>query len=204
LVKTTDVYTTLAKNNGNLPLGLWHNSLHVICGLTACTPGSATGPMLTKKYGKILPFLHHKCKCITDVTCTVSSNMTHCKQHQPPNSRHCDLRYTTVTAYFTCLCCTVGKKVIAEMFKYWLCFHHMTLWYRSICCCRASLSVCLSLYVHLSHSSDVSKWLNLGSRKEHRTKAWELSFTFLMTKILSKFAQSHQHQGQRCSWGRLK
>jgi len=99
-------------------------------------------------------FLHHKCKCISDVTWSVSSNMTNCEQHQPPNSRHCDLRYITVTAYFrpTCLCCTVGKKVIAEAFKYWLLFHHMTLWYRSICCCHASVCLCVCLCMCICHT----------------------------------------------------
>ena len=31
--------------------------LHVTCGLTACTPGSAPGPTLGSEYGKTLPFL---------------------------------------------------------------------------------------------------------------------------------------------------
>jgi len=45
-----------AESNGSLLPGLWHDSLHVTCGLTACTPGSALGPMLSNKYGKTLPF----------------------------------------------------------------------------------------------------------------------------------------------------
>jgi len=32
-------------------------SLHVTCGLTACTPGSAPDPTLGNEYGKTLPFL---------------------------------------------------------------------------------------------------------------------------------------------------
>ena len=40
---------------GLLP-GLWRESLHVTCGLTACTPGSAPGPALGNEYGKTLPF----------------------------------------------------------------------------------------------------------------------------------------------------
>ena len=32
------------------------SSLHVTCGLTACTPGSAPGPTLGNEYGKTLPF----------------------------------------------------------------------------------------------------------------------------------------------------
>jgi len=37
--------------------GLWRDSLHVTCGLTACTPGSAPGPTLGNEYGKTLPYL---------------------------------------------------------------------------------------------------------------------------------------------------
>jgi len=46
----------LAESNGSLLPGLWHDSLHVTCGLTACTPGSALGPTLGNEYGKTLPF----------------------------------------------------------------------------------------------------------------------------------------------------
>ena len=38
--------------------GLWRDSLHVTCGLTACILGSAPGPTLGNEYVKILPFLH--------------------------------------------------------------------------------------------------------------------------------------------------
>ena len=38
-------------------MGIWRDSLHVTCGLTACTPGSAPGPTLGNEYGKTLPFL---------------------------------------------------------------------------------------------------------------------------------------------------
>ena len=37
--------------------GLRRDSLHVTCGLTACTPGSAPGPTLGNEYGKTLLFL---------------------------------------------------------------------------------------------------------------------------------------------------
>ena len=47
----------LAKSNGSLLPGLWHDSLHVTCGLTACTPGSALGPTLGNECGKTLPFI---------------------------------------------------------------------------------------------------------------------------------------------------
>ena len=53
----TDVTAGLAESNGRLLPGLWRDSLHVTCGLTACTPGSAPGPTLGNEYGKTLPFL---------------------------------------------------------------------------------------------------------------------------------------------------
>ena len=52
------VTTGVAESNGNLPPGGWPR---VICGLTACTPGSAPSPMLGNKYGKplSLPLSHN-------------------------------------------------------------------------------------------------------------------------------------------------
>ena len=52
LVKATEVTAGLAESNGSLLPGLWRDSLHVTCGLTACTPGSAPGPTLGNEYGK--------------------------------------------------------------------------------------------------------------------------------------------------------
>ena len=57
LVKAAEVTAGLAASNGSLLLGIWRDSLHVTCGLTACTPGSAPGPTLGNEYGKTLPFL---------------------------------------------------------------------------------------------------------------------------------------------------
>ena len=54
LVKATEVMT---ESNGSLLPGLWRDSLHVTCGLTACTPGSAPGPTLGNEYGKTLLYL---------------------------------------------------------------------------------------------------------------------------------------------------
>jgi len=51
-VKATEVTAGLAESNGSLLPGLWRDSLHVTCGLTACTPGSAPGPTLVNEYGK--------------------------------------------------------------------------------------------------------------------------------------------------------
>ena len=52
-MKATEVTAGLAESNGRLLLGLWRDSLHVPCGLTACTPGSAPGPTPGNEYGKI-------------------------------------------------------------------------------------------------------------------------------------------------------
>jgi len=55
-VKATEVTAGLVESNGSLLPGLWRDSLHVTCGLTACTPGSAPGPTLGNEYAKTLPF----------------------------------------------------------------------------------------------------------------------------------------------------
>ena len=52
-----EVTAGLAESNGSLLPGLRRDSLHVTCGLTACTPGSARGPTLGNEYGKTLPVL---------------------------------------------------------------------------------------------------------------------------------------------------
>jgi len=61
----------MAESNGSLLPGLWRDSLHVTCWLTACTPGSAPGPTLGNEYGKTLPFLLYR--GLGDVLITVSS-----------------------------------------------------------------------------------------------------------------------------------
>jgi len=55
-VRATEVTVGLAESNGSLLPGIWRDSLHVTCRLTACTPGSAPGPTLGNEYGKTLPF----------------------------------------------------------------------------------------------------------------------------------------------------
>ena len=57
-MKATEVTAGLAESNGSLLPGIWRDSLHVTCGLTACTPGSAPGPTLGNEFGKLylLPF----------------------------------------------------------------------------------------------------------------------------------------------------
>ena len=49
-----EVTAGLAESNDSLPLVRW---LIVTCRLTACTTGSAPGPMLGNEYGKALPLL---------------------------------------------------------------------------------------------------------------------------------------------------
>jgi len=56
-VNATGVTAGPAESNGTLLLSKWRDSLHVTCGLTACTPGSAPGPTLGNEYGKTLLFL---------------------------------------------------------------------------------------------------------------------------------------------------
>ena len=56
-MKATKVNAGLAESNGRLLLGIWRDSLHVTCGLTAFTPGSAPGPTFGNECRKTLPFL---------------------------------------------------------------------------------------------------------------------------------------------------
>jgi len=56
-VKATEVTAGLAESNGSLLPGLWRDSLHVTCWLTARIPGSAPGPTLGNEYGKTFTFL---------------------------------------------------------------------------------------------------------------------------------------------------
>jgi len=59
-VNATGVTAGPAESNGRLLVSKWRDSLHVTCGLTACTPGSAPGPTLGNEYGKTLPLLVSK------------------------------------------------------------------------------------------------------------------------------------------------
>jgi len=55
-VKATEVTAGLVESNGSLLPGLWRDSLHVTCGLTTCTPGSAPDPTLGNEYGENFTF----------------------------------------------------------------------------------------------------------------------------------------------------
>ena len=65
-MNATKVKAGLAESNGRLLLGIWRDSLHVTCGLTACTPGSAPGPTLGNEYGENFNFTMFDALC--DVT----------------------------------------------------------------------------------------------------------------------------------------
>ena len=58
-MKAAEVTAGLAESNGSLLPGPWRDSLHVTCGLTACTPGSAPGPTLDNEYGKTFTLLFY-------------------------------------------------------------------------------------------------------------------------------------------------
>jgi len=55
-----EVTAGLAESNGTLPPGGWLTT----CGLTACTPGSAPGPILGIEYGKAFTFYITYCKTL--------------------------------------------------------------------------------------------------------------------------------------------
>ena len=63
-MKATEVTAGPAESNGSLLPGIWRDSLHVTCGLTACTPGSAPGPTLGNEYGKTLHFITYRCRYV--------------------------------------------------------------------------------------------------------------------------------------------
>jgi len=80
-VKATEVTAGLAESNGSLLPGLWRDSLHVTCGLTAFTPGSAPGPTLGDEYGKTLPFSEVTIKPDEHVSSGTCPSVSH-KKHR--------------------------------------------------------------------------------------------------------------------------
>ena len=57
-MNATGVTAGLAESKGKLLLSIWRDSLHVTCGLTAYTPGSAPGPTLGNEYGKLYLYFY--------------------------------------------------------------------------------------------------------------------------------------------------
>ena len=78
-MKATEVTAGLAESNGSLLPGLWRDSLHVTCRLTACTLGSAPGRTLVNEYGKTLPFTLHT-NVLKDIL-SLRKMPNICKQH---------------------------------------------------------------------------------------------------------------------------
>ena len=77
-MKATEVTAGLTESNGSLLLGIWRDSFHVTCGLTACTPGSAPGPTLGNECGKTLPFYRvRNCRTL-DGTRTAAADAVVC------------------------------------------------------------------------------------------------------------------------------
>ena len=104
-MRATKVNAGLAESNGRLLLGIWCDSLHVTCGLTACTPGSAPGPTLGNEYGKTLPLPVWSLACQQSVFQRYHSEK-HLSEFYPQNGgesqlalklRHCHLMYWTCT-----------------------------------------------------------------------------------------------------------
>jgi len=82
------VTADLAESNGSLLPGLWRDSFHVTCGLTACTPGSAPGPTLGNEYGKTLPLPLISHEAVITAVCTVCHATT---RRRHANSRQLSL-----------------------------------------------------------------------------------------------------------------
>jgi len=85
---------------------IWRDSLHVTCGLTACTPGSAPGPTLGNEYGKTLPFFYHRTSANT-VLCWHCCNQV---WHSTRFNARCYA--SAVVAMGLCLCQSVCHKSV--------------------------------------------------------------------------------------------
>jgi len=88
-VNATKVNAGPAESNGRLLLGIRRDSLHVTCGLTACTPGSAPDPTLGNEYGKTLPFLPYtRATTVTHSSTPDDTTATPIKQPTHTRSSH--------------------------------------------------------------------------------------------------------------------
>jgi len=91
-VKATEVTAGLAESNGSLLPGLWRDSLHVTCGLTACTSGSAPCPTLGNEYGKTLPFIFFAyCLCDDWVCSTIKQELGELEKVETQKNRMTEL-----------------------------------------------------------------------------------------------------------------
>jgi len=82
-MKATEVIAGLAESNGSLLPGIRRDSLHVTCGLTACTPGSAPGPTLGNEYGKTLPLPFTVLVARSRIALAPASNVEFCDRICP-------------------------------------------------------------------------------------------------------------------------
>ena len=109
-MKATEVTAGLAESNGSLLPGLWRDSLHVTCGLTACTPGSASGPTLGM--GKLYLFTRGRGTVATVLLCNPSSFSLSAK-HQISNKTTQTGHPGTKACTFSCprihALCTFGS-----------------------------------------------------------------------------------------------
>jgi len=160
-VNATEVSAGLAESNGRLLLGIWRDSLHVTCGLTACTSGSAPGPTLGNEYGKTLPFFYFK-------GCAFSRIYGHFQQHL-----YCACAETVIYMNFRCKfrhCRSIRRpqfpirvKNFSDLATFFLWFLHFICWMSAI----FLLPVCLTYWPrkyttridpHVNNSHQVWSW----------------------------------------------
>ena len=153
-MKATKVNVGLTESNGRL-MGIWRNSLHVTCGLTACTPGSAPGPTLGNEYGKTLPlpvrttpsspsFYRHLVPCTLDnvgtiLWCYQTSNMI------LTNATTLLVHFFIMSKFYVIVFC-VSVYLLSELF-----FIHNVgrlFFCVNMCACNAYFTITLLTYLH--------------------------------------------------------
>jgi len=125
--------------------GLWRDSLHVTCGLTACTLGSAPGPTLGNEYVKILPFLHTFMHAFIGALAKTFSDLL-------AIDFYCSLflvymKYITST--FVDVASTQTDLLYITKITYMLVSYYVSV------CCSSALSVCVLFYLFCRFSSYV-------------------------------------------------
>ena len=108
-MKATEVTAGLAESNGSLLPGLWRDSLHVTCGLTACAPGSAPGPALGNDYGKTLRLRILQSRCSAVCWRVVAAAMV-----GDSGNYTCEAGRNNVTVYVDVLCEYSGERKCAR------------------------------------------------------------------------------------------
>jgi len=117
--------------------------------------------------------------------------MSYESAHQPTGeSCVCYITTTYAAAY--------EGTINGNQFSFWCSFYCATLCQCSTCCCHVSVS----LSICLSRAGIVSKWLNIGSCKQHHTIAHELYFSD--AKDLGKIWTGHHQGGRQMQVGWVK